>query len=65
MGKLRATAPTRGELEQVINDYFYSKDWSITDDFRVYNASMNRYHAGYVVKQKQGRWRLEEAEGMV
>ena len=62
MGKLRATAPTRGELEQIINDYFYSKDWSITDDLRVYNVSMNCYHTGYVVKLKRDRWRLEEAD---
>ena len=58
-GKTRATAPTEDELVKIINDYFYSKNYTIRDG-RVYNTKLDKYLDDFVVEQKCGRWILKE-----
>jgi len=60
MGKLIGSADSRERLQEITNEYFYSKSYIITGDNRVYNIKLEKYLNGYAVKQVNNRWRLEK-----
>ena len=60
MGKLICSAPNKQELEKLINAYYYSTAWIITDDMKAYHPKMNRYSDNKITV-KNGRWRFELA----
>lgn len=52
------------DLEKMINQYFYSENYIITDDNRVYNRKTEKYLDDFIIQEKKSRWsfrRIEEA----
>jgi len=62
MTNLIASAPTKEKLEDMINRFFYSEYWIITEDNRLYNTKLNRYGDNFLIVNKKGRWRFERKE---
>ena len=58
MKKLICSASTKEELEKMINAYYYSKNYIITDDMKVYNTKTEKY-IDNIVRVSRGRWRFE------
>lgn len=56
---LVCSAVTKEDLEKMINQYFYSKNYVITDDNMVYNTLKDEVLDSYAVVNKKGRWRFE------
>jgi hypothetical protein len=56
---LIGSAPTKEQLEKGINDYYYSKDYTITEQGEVYSTIRGKALDGVRVIQKKGRWRFE------
>ena len=54
--KTLASAPTKEELENLINRFYYSKNYVITDDNKVYNTKNDKFLDDVGVTQKRGRW---------
>lgn len=57
--KLLSTSDTKEGLEKTINGYFYSENYVICEDNRIYNNIKKSYLEGYVVLTKNNRWRFE------
>ena len=57
--RLLATAPTKERLQVMINKFYYSENWIITDDNKAYNSKMNKYAEGVQIINKKNRWRFE------
>lgn len=55
---LLATAPTKERLTAMINEYFFSKNYTITDDMVIYNSAKNERLNGYIITKSNGRWRF-------
>lgn len=52
------------DLEKMINQYFYSENYIITEDNRVYNRKTEKYLDDFIIQEKKSRWsfrRIEEA----
>lgn len=52
------------DLEKMINQYFYSESYIITEDNRVYNRKTEKYLDDFIIQEKKSRWsfrRIEEA----
>lgn len=58
MKKLICSASTKEELEKMINAYYYSKNYIITDDMKIYNTKTEKY-IDNIVCVSRGRWRFE------
>ena len=58
------SAATKSDLEKQINRYFYSENYIITDDNRVYNTKMGKYYPSEsaIVVEKKGRWQFRGIE---
>ncbi len=58
------SAANKAELEEVINEFFYSKSYYIDDNMKLQNDSGKitaDFLNGFVVKvTKQGRWQLRK-----
>lgn len=61
MKNLIASAPSKEALQGIINKYYYSNHYIITDDNRVFNTKRGDYADGVKVVQKKNRWRFELA----
>lgn len=59
MGKLVISAGSKEKLQESINQYFYSENYVITDDNRVYNTQNQKYLDSFIVKLTRKRWRFE------
>jgi hypothetical protein len=57
--QLLATAQTKEKLQGMINKFYYSENWIITDDNRAYNSKLNKYAEGVQIINKKNRWRFE------
>ena len=59
------SAPTKEELQTMINRYFYSKNYVITDDNKVYNTKLEKYYPedDAIIVVKKGRWQFRGIEG--
>lgn len=52
------------DLQKMINQYFYSENYIITEDNRVYNRKTEKYLDDFIIQEKKSRWsfrRIEEA----
>lgn len=58
----KITSPTKERLQKAINKYFYSENYVITDDNRVFNTKTNEYLKMWQVSKKRGRWIFEGVE---
>ena len=54
---------TKADLEKMINEYFYSENYVITDDNRVYNNKLNKHLDGYIIQEKKSRWSFRKIVG--
>lgn len=59
MGKLLATAPSKEELEKIINEFYLSENYIIKEDNTIYNTKTGLTPTNTKVRYFRGRWRLE------
>ena len=55
-------ANSKEGLENMINEYFYSENYVITDDNRIYNRKTMKYLDGYIVQERKLRWSFRRIE---
>lgn len=53
------SAGNKPALEKMINDYFYSSNYIITSDLKVYNTKTEKT-LNYIVTCKGGRWAMKK-----
>jgi len=56
---LIASAATKANLEKLINEYYLSNSYVVTEDNRIYNTKRENYLDGARVVVKRNRWRFE------
>ena len=49
---------TREDLVKMINEYYYSKNYIITEDNRIYNTKTEKFMDDLIVKFYRGRWKV-------
>ena len=59
MSNLIASAITKEELEKIINEYYFSNNYIITEDNKIYNMKKEIYLESVQVTFKRNRWRFE------
>ena len=52
-------AVEKEDLEKIINEHYYSTNYRITDDGKIYNIKTQKFLDGVREIQKRGRWRFE------
>ena len=57
-----ATAGSKESLQKIINEYFYSHNYIITDDLKIFNTSKNSFLDGFEVIIKNSRWIFKESK---
>ena len=62
MSKCVFSAGSKEDLAAMINEYYYSKNYIITDDNRIYNTAKENYIDTLKVVFKRNRWRVERTE---
>ena len=62
MSKCVFSAGSKEDLAAMINKYFYSKNYIITEDNRIYNTVKENYMDTLKVVFKRNRWRVERVE---
>lgn len=56
---LLASAGSKEVLEKMINEYYFSNNYVITDDNKIYNTKKKTYLSDVCVVVKRNRWRFE------
>ncbi len=59
MSNLIASATTKEELEKMINEYYFSNNYIITEDNKIYNMKKEIYLESVQVTFNRSRWRFE------
>ena len=62
MSKCVFSAGSKEDLTAMINEYYYSKNYIITEDNRIYNTVKENYMDTLKVVFKRNRWRVERTE---
>ena len=62
--KLLGTAPTKTDLELLVNEFFCSKNYKINDDNKLENEKLseeklNNINKRVIIKFSKNRWRFE------
>ena len=60
MGKLICSAGSKQDLENLINEYYFSSNWIIDENMNIINTKTKKKSDNIVVR-KRGRWRFESA----
>jgi hypothetical protein len=60
---IRFSTGSKSDLEKMINEYFYSENYVITDDNRVYNSKLDKYLDDYIIQKKKSRWSFRKIVG--
>ena len=47
---------SKEDLQKMINEYFYSQNYVITEDNQVYNTKNEKYLDDYIVQVRKSRW---------
>ena len=58
--KVYASAPTKEGLEKLINDFYCSKNYIITEDNTIYNTKTGKTVDTMTIKVKKNRWQFGE-----
>jgi hypothetical protein len=58
MSNLICSAGSKADLEQMINEYYYSTNYKITDNNEVYNTKKDVTLDSVAVEVKRNRWRF-------
>ena len=53
------SAGSKEDLTAMINQYYYSTNYIITEDNRIYNKVKNSYLDGMTVEFKRNRWSVK------
>ena len=53
------SAASKEDLTKMINQYYYSTNYVITDDNRIYNTVKESYLDGMKVEFKRNRWSVK------
>ena len=51
-----ASSPSKDRLQKMINEYFYSTEWVILEDLRLFNSKLNKFCENYFVENRRGRF---------
>jgi len=62
MSKCVFSAGSKKDLTAMINEYYYSKNYIITEDNRIYNTAKEKYMDALKVVFKRNRWIVERTE---
>ena len=62
MSKCIFSAGSKEDLTAMINEYYYSKNYIITEDNRIYNTAKEKFLDSMTVVFKSNRWRDERKE---
>lgn len=62
MNKCVMSAGSKEDLTAMINEYYYSKNYIITDDGKIFNTAKEKTLDGLLVVQKRDRWRVERVQ---
>lgn len=62
MNKCVFSAGSKEDLTAMINEYYYSKNYIITGDNRIYNTVKENYIDAIKVVFKRNRWSVERVE---
>ena len=58
--KVYASAPTKEGLEKLINDFYCSQNYIITEDNTIYNTKTGKTVDTMTIKVKKNRWQFGE-----
>lgn len=58
MSNLIASAGTKEDLQEMINQYYFSTNCVITENNEIFNTKKNKVLDGVKVENKNGRWRF-------
>lgn len=58
MSNLIASAGTKEDLEEMINKYYFSTNYMITENNEVFNTKKDKVLDDVKVENKKGRWRF-------
>lgn len=58
VSNLIASAGTKEDLEEMINKYYFSTNYIITEDNEVFNTKKDKALDSVKVENKKGRWRF-------
>lgn len=53
-----ASSATKEGLEKLINEFYYSKNYIITEDMRIYNTKTGKTIDSMAVRQTRGKWQF-------
>lgn len=56
--KLIASSATKDGLQKLINEFYYSESYIITDDLKVYNKKQQKFHEDKIIEFKNNRYRF-------
>jgi hypothetical protein len=53
------SSPSKENLQKAINEFYYSKNYIITEDNRIYNDKLDQYlNSDYFIMVKNDRWQF-------
>ena len=55
-GMLICSAPTKDNLEKLINEFYCSENYVITEDNKVYNTKLDRFIDNGIIEFKRNRY---------
>jgi hypothetical protein len=57
--KCLVSSLNKEDLQKAINRYYYSENYIITEDNKVYNTKLNKFfESDYIITVKNNRWQL-------
>lgn len=56
-----ASSPSKTGIEAMINKYFYSVNYSVIDDLKVYNSKLDKFFDAFSVTVKRGRYIFQDS----
>lgn len=59
---LLASAASKKDLESLINEYFFSKEYYIDESLKIKNDKLGRTLDRYYIKVTKNRWRFYRIE---
>lgn len=58
MSTLLASAGNKKNLQKMINDFYFSDNWIIDEENKIFNTEQNKFASGVKVENKGKRWRF-------
>jgi len=58
MKTLLASAGSKNKLQKMINEFYFSDNWIIDEENKIFNTELNKFASGVKVEKKGKRWRF-------